>query len=895
MNIFAKVTMQTLKKNRVRTIVTIIGIILSCAMITAVAALAQSFSGYMLDVGIYEKGNWHGAAYSISWSQYENIQKDEEVSFATYGQLMGYAKVESENPDKPYLYVIGGEKETFFENMPVHLVGGRLPQTPQEILIPEHLYTNGGVSYQVGQTLTLELGDRMVGQDTLNQFNPYIYDEETWEPEEELVIRQTRTFQIVGIYSRPDFEEYSAPGYTVLTVADLEENAGDSYDVYFRMKNPAQVYDYLGNMDCGSGTNTDVLLYSGVSKYSSFNIMLKGLVTVLVGLIMFGSVSLIYNAFAISVSERTRQFGLLSSVGATKRQIGRMVLMEALFVSVVGIPLGVLAGLGGIGITLRIVSDMMMRYTLIPVPLRLRISLYVVGAAVLLSLITVLLSAWIPSVRAKRVTAIEAIRQSQDVRGKSRPVKTGWLQYRLFGLPGVLGKKYYKNSKRKYRATIVSLFMSIVLFVSVCSYTGYLMELATTYNSSNSYDIIFLYRDDAYTPQQVLSWMENAPEVTKATMLQAYSQTARIPKEEIPEDTLAYLEQTMDIQQDAVDLHCEVWFVEDESFRQLLQENGLEETAFFDSQNPMGVSVASTRFFDPQEEKYIQLDYLKNEQSEFTLESAVHLEGYAIDRVEWDDAISDYWYIYVNSDNPDDVKKLTREEAFEQIPVRVGAQIDILPYYISSDIYGSQIIYPLSMRNAVFPDKEKADEVETPLYHYYLLSNNHKESYEALRETLIQAGLSVSSLEDRAAYAESQRAAMTIVQIFSYGFVALISLIAAANVFNTISTNIHLRRRDFAMLKSVGMPRKDFTRMMNYECILYGTRALLLGLPVSCGVTWLTWKSISSGMETDFRLPWEAMGIAVLGVFLVVGISMVYAMRKIHKDNPIDALKNENL
>ena len=446
MNIFAKVTMQTLKKNRVRTIVTIIGIILSCAMITAVAALVQSFSGYMLDVGIYEKGNWHGAAYSLSWSQYENIQKDEEISFATYGQLMGYARVENENPDKPYLYVMGGEKETFFENMPVHLVAGRLPQNSQEILIPEHLISNGGVGYQMGQTITLELGDRMVGQDTLNQFNPYIYDEESGEPEEELVIRQTRTFQIVGIYSRPDFEEYSAPGYTALTVADLEENVGDSYDVYFRMTDPAQVYDYLKNLDCGSATNTDVLLYSGVSKYSSFNTMLTGLVAVLVGLIMFGSVSLIYNAFAISVSERTRQFGLLSSVGATRRQIGRMVLMEALFVSMVGIPLGVLAGLGGIGITLRIVSDMMIRLTMIPVPLRLRISPYVVGAAVVLSLITVLLSAWIPSARAKRVTAIEAIRQSQDVRGKSRPVKTGWLQYRLFGLPGVLGKKYYKTA-----------------------------------------------------------------------------------------------------------------------------------------------------------------------------------------------------------------------------------------------------------------------------------------------------------------------------------------------------------------------------------------------------------------------------------------------------------------
>ena len=198
-----------------------------------------------------------------------------------------------------------------------------------------------------------------------------------------------------------------------------------------------------------------------------------------------------------------------------------------------------------------------------------------------------------------------------------------------------------------------------------------------------------------------------------------------------------------------------------------------------------------------------------------------------------------------------------------------------------------------TIEDAVFPDWEKIDG--NPGYNYYMLSQNHSESYEALRETLSKAGVSSTSLRDYAASNESQRALVTIVQIFTYGFVVLISLIAAANVFNTISTNIHLRRRDFAMLKSVGMPRKGFNRMMNYECVLYGTRALLLGLPVSCVVTWLTWGSISYGMETDFRLPWEAMGVAVLGVFLVVGISMIYAMQKIHKDNPIDALKNENL
>ena len=131
--------------------------------------------------------------------------------------------------------------------------------------------------------------------------------------------------------------------------------------------------------------------------------------------------------------------------------------------------------------------------------------------------------------------------------------------------------------------------------------------------------------------------------------------------------------------------------------------------------------------------------------------------------------------------------------------------------------------------------------------------------------------------------------------MFSYGFIVLISLIAAANVFNTISTNISLRRREFAMLKSVGMTQKGFNKMMNFECLLYGSHALLFGLPVSCGVTYLIYLAIMEGFETTFHLPWTAIGIAVLSVFLVVGATMMYSMSKVKKDNPIDALKNENL
>ena len=176
-----------------------------------------------------------------------------------------------------------------------------------------------------------------------------------------------------------------------------------------------------------------------------------------------------------------------------------------------------------------------------------------------------------------------------------------------------------------------------------------------------------------------------------------------------------------------------------------------------------------------------------------------------------------------------------------------------------------------------------------------LSSENHIESYNSVQTILSDNSFNVKNLQNIAEMEESERNIVIIIRVFSYGFIVLISLIAAANVFNTISTNISLRRREFAMLKSVGMTAKGFNKMMNFECILCGSRALFYGLPVSCGVTYLIYLAIMEGYEASFQLPWTAIGIAVLSVFLVVFITMIYSMSKIKKDNPIDALNNENL
>ena len=529
MNVFNKVTLESLKKNRTRTVVTIIGIMLSAAMICASTTFVSSMQNFVLRCEIYSSGDWHGAVYDAAYKDYEDIRDSDRVSSAAYAQVLGYAKIDSANERKPYLYVLGGDVASgYFKTMPVHLILGALPKDSTEIILPEHLTSNGKVNYKLGDTVTLDVGDRTLDGRRLGQDTPvYTYDSETQVDVmsgERLKNTEPRTYTVVGIYERPTFEDYSAPGYTALTAADTKSADQAPIHCYFKLHKPAGVYDFMKEMgytqEYRYAYNTKVLLYSGTAPFDSFLTAFYSLAAIIIALIVFGSVSLIYNAFSISVSERTRQFGLLSSVGATRKQLLRMVLFEALAVSIVGIPLGILVGIGGIGITLLLIGDKFFSIVRVDIPMRLCVSWQAVVIAAVIALVTVLISAWIPSKRATRVSAVEAIRQSMDIKVSGRPVRTSKLAYKLFGLPGVLAGKHYKRNRKKYRTTVVSLFMSIVLFVSAAAFTDYMMESAEGGLASDQFDLIYAAESDAssaMTPDELLDLLFSDQNVTGGT------------------------------------------------------------------------------------------------------------------------------------------------------------------------------------------------------------------------------------------------------------------------------------------------------------------------------------------------------------------------------------------
>lgn len=876
MNVFNKVTLQTLKKNKARTLVTIIGVILSVAMICAVTTLVSSVQNFLLECAIHDNGDWHGSFRNITWQDCKKVTESDELSDSTFGQHLGYAKVDSQVDQRPFLRVIGGEKDSFFNTLPVRLTSGRLPKSSNEIILPNNLASEGGVKHKIGDTIALNLGEPT-------------YDDET--DAATVKVRETRTFTVVGFYeAHRNIEDRQGHSYTALTVADAKQTDGAVYDMYFKMRKASGVYDFLNNFGFESSSNTDVLLLSGVSKYHSVKTTLVALAAVVTALIMLGSIALIYNAFSISVSERTKQFGLLSSIGATKKQIRKMVLFEALAVSAVGIPLGIGTGIAGIGVTLKLLGNKFAALAggMGDHPMRLCVSWGAVVIAVVVGLFTVLLSAWIPSKRATKVSAIEAIRQTADIKAENTQVKISKLTYKLFGLPGVLANKHYKRNKRKYRATVISLVMSIVLFVSASAFSTYLTKTTDAALSTVGYDVSAYVPGDELnkiTAEELLSKVKAGKSVTKA----AYYVCANGMTSTKPE----YLTETGKNSFAGGEAETSVIFVDDTAFKALLKELGLSEKTFMNPDSPRGIIVDGTTEFNYNTQKYETVTRFKAKEPQFVMNRERSIPGYYFANVATDENGNKVLRYLKNEDSsvegPEELY-LSPEEGYIHTPLHAGAVIHEKPYFVQNSD-NIKMIYPISAAKKVFDDFDASEHS----YNYMLCSDNPAASYDSVKTIWDDNGFNHQNVKNKAKDEEFNRNLITIVQVFSYGFIAMISLIAAANVFNTISTNISLRRREFAMLKSVGMSQKGFNRMMNFECLLYGSKALLYGLPVSAGVTYLIYKAVSNGFETSFHLPWTATGIAVLSVFLVVFVTMMYSMSKVKKDNPIDALKNENL
>ncbi len=919
MNILSRFTAKAMKQNPSRTLVTLMGVILSAAMFAAVTTFTFSFWTFLVESEIARNGDYHVQCNWLKDEEVLSLRDNEDIIHMAEYKALGYLKTQEDSDGPLSTFVLAAGDDAYFASMPIHLSNGRLPQNSGELLLHEAILSElayYGMETAVGGTISLELLRQIPAFSQVQGLNGATPSFRT-------------EYTIVGHIAMDVMLSYTMDVYPMLTLADGEEGLTLWTRAYVKTA-PRHVWELIQGKEFHDiEVNETLLAIYGQSRYKNFTTILLWLTVALCGIIVVGSVSLIYNSFSISLSERTKQFGLLSCIGATKKQLRRAVYAEALFLGLPGIPIGVLCGYGGITVTLWLLKD---RLSLILGESTNYVSLHGVfsplalAIGAVLALGTLLLSADLPAKRATAISPLEAIRQNRDYRIPKRGRK---LRPSLFGLPGTLAKSYYRVSRGKYRATLISLTISLILFLSAAGFTTGLKTAADEAINIESFDFdCFMTREEA-----------RELEAQAFTARSAYTAQdyflAQIREEQRSEEFLRYREDLGKFYPQAVDPVADIliYYLEDAVLEDYLLSKGMDPKEYLDPQVPKALvchKEVITYFKEDENGFYTRYTYhyppfaptaqelilcpdgCPNSLTPFG-EEALQTYGYTVD--EEGRLILDIVPILHNeyghiTEAPE--KALSYVVQWEEAQGRTTAA-----YYLIDETTGQaeeepSCVAPLELRKVSIgkavkelpfgiPQSAKEDPYYTALILPLSAASREVQENGMLCFNASDYAEARAWLQDRVenhytdyrSDEEAARAMVLVVDIFSYGFIILICLICIANIFNTLSTNVALRRRDFGMLRSMGLRNKDLNRMLSYECLTYGGKALLWGLPLGLLANAGIQKLAADTATIAYVFPLKAVLSAVVSVFLIVFATMFYAASKLRKDNPIEAIRQE--
>ena len=873
MSLLNKLTIKNLKLNKKRTIVTIIGIMLSVALITAVASIYSSGIKSLIKYEIYEKGNYHTAFYNVPVSDMDIFKNNRNIETINITKNVGYAKIDSKNEYKPYVFIKAFTKDSL-KKLSVKLVDGRLPENENEVVIPTHLKTNGRLFLNIGDSITLDIGKRIDNSNyELNQNNPYQKDDE--KIGESIVETTSKTYKIVGIIGRPatNIESYTAPGYTFITY--LEENKiNGMVDVYARFSKDGVRNSYktianiLGvdaklfkkvNDNEKQPSNKELKEYlnqMNKSKYSDINInsylialetnpisnsYIGGLgiaVGIVIGIIVFTSIFCIKNSFDISITEKIKQYGMLRSIGATKRQIKRNVFYEATILGLIGIPLGLLLGFITSYI-LVIISNYYLNDSFAGgLRLVFSFSWLAIIVAIFLGIVTIYFSAFKSAKRASKVSPIDSIRNSANIKINPKKIKSPKLIKNIFGIGGEISFKNLKRNKKKYRTTVISIVVSVFVFIALSGFMKLVFQQVEHELEISDFNISL------------------STTVTNNESYNKFIETTRLDN----------------IEDYTIFRSSEISFTGNHYNKEYAKFLNLA----IDKNNPTYVSIISIG--EKQFKKYV--DSLGLNYNEFR-NKAILVDKEYISNYNKNNKLTTK-YMRVFNFNKGDIIDATITDKNKAIKIEIGATSDVKPFGLKGVDIDCLIISD-EMFDANFKSK--------PLAIYYK-SNDANKLQDDLDDFLKGEYYNINNVDENVKIMGNL---FTLVGIFLYGFIIVISLIGITNIFNTITTNMELRKQEFAMLKSVGMTTKEFNRMIRLESLFMGIKSLFFGVPIGIALSYIIYHFLSKESGIPYKLPIEAILIAIAVVFILISLIMKYSMSKINKQNTIETIRNENI
>lgn len=848
MSILNRLTIKNLRLNKKRTIVTIIGIILSTALMVGIGLLFSSFQDLMIRDTIGYNGKYEANYGDVDLNKLNNI-KDKDFTYF-YEKPIGFSKIESSNEYKPYMYITSVNKEYFDE---LKLIEGSFPKNENEVVISNHVITNGGLNYKVGDIVTFTYGSRNIDGD-ITLANSELVDSEF------LTNEGTHTYKIVGIVERSNFENYSACGYTAFTLDVNNDKGSVNLYVMFNknkkiIKQSEKLAKELGYNNYINYNSTLLALY-GESTYGNVMTTMVSMMMIMLALVSIGCIIVIYNSFAISVMERKKEFGLLSSIGATKRQLSHTVFFEAVFVGVIGIILGILGAYVGIGCVVLVINNLisdMLEYKLHLVTNPLFIII-----PVIFMIIVIGLSAFIPSRRASKVSPIEAIRQNDDIKINKKKIKTSKLVNKLFGIEGEIALKNIKRNKKKYRVTVVSLFISIVLFISFSSYMNYTLNTASSVMGEVPYDYQISYFGNADDKEA----LDKINEIVKSSDVKEYVSYSVSNLSIIGDYT--YSDEYLDFYKSAYGddgikalnnlkyQYISIYILDDNSYNKYKKLIGLDKDSVILLNRFKGVSYGNNK------------------------------------RVNYDIPV-------INSGNIN-IKICNFDDNDEDVDTTKYCNKNIDNIFVTNKSF--DLIEEFSYMDdfKLIVNKKLYDSISDSSTHYTqfnIISDNTNNIDKLTKELDKYSNVNYTNIKEAMKQANNL---ILVVKILMYGFISLVTLIGVTSVFNTISTSMALRKREFAVLRSIGLTNRGFNKILFFESLFFGMKSLIFAIPVSIGITVLIHYALADMVSiSTIIIPWKYIIISIVSVFVIVLLTMMYSTSKIKKHNIIEQIREENI
>lgn len=824
MSIFSKLVVKNLRLNKKRAIGTIVGITLSVALICAVSGMFVSLRETLIKNSISGSGYYHIALSGIEDDKVDSLKFNRDIKDIHYTYELGISKVLNKNDYYSEITVYSLDREDF-DYLSYKVIEGVFPSNSTEVLISENLSkeTNLGVGDYI--ELDVNSGSEMV----------------------------SKRYKITGITYR---RKNSTGNLVITTGCD-----SDYFWVYISLNNPRDyknsfinllnadsyddiIYDNIDDINYNYVINSELLRWEVFAFSDSTISMLYGVVGVVIGIIVIVSVFCIRNSFAISTMEKTKMYGMLASIGATKRQIKKSVIYEGVILGLIGIPLGIICGSLAVFVLIKIVNLLLGEYLFNNINgLVFKMSFLAIVVSVILGFVTIYFSSVSSAKRASRVSPIDNLRNVQDIKVSKRKLRVPKVISGLFKTGGVLAYKNLKRSRKKYRTTVISLSVSIFVFISMYSFINMGFVQAGVYYKDYKYNIrvnLPLRYDEVderyvFYDETKIDRFRGIEGVDNSYLLYELRYGGKI----LDKEKIIFYDDDANYDESYIDsVFVAINGLDDVSFREYVERLGLD----YDDVKDKAILVNEYSYYSDVKNREIVTDrygYVKGDSVNVELDEigrlSIELAFVTYERpIGLEDYYNNWGFLIVNRDS-----------------------------YKDLDFYPSVLLVDASDPDLVYDDIEKMDE-----------------------------GVSIDNLDEEV---RLERSMVLVISIFLYGFIVVITLIGVTNIFNTITSNIELRQKEFAVLKSVGMTRREFNRMINLETLFYCSKSLVFGTVFGVIGSYLIYLGFSEHTERSYVLPFGAIMICIVFVFVIVWLIMRYSVGKVNKKNIIETIRNENV